>query len=723
MPINTKRSYTEYVVSSEQSEFTIGFKDYQDDSNFIKDVINVTVDNIDAATAGYTVTRTSPTVITLSPAVPVTTPNKVVRLQRETNIDNSFHIFTNGAKWDATTMDENFEQVRHSQQEVRDGFEQLSNRVIPLVDGLSEALDQAAAASQAARDAADDAQAASANVTNLGVTLGTGFLIGTPTATPVPELLKADDTPSTIGNAQAQALLNSIKYVESKIDRYVNIEDYGAGVSKTPLENATAINAALATGMPVYAPNKVYDVAMSTVVIPDKAVLFGGATFKGQDPDLVAADVTGQMLRIDNTAAVIIKGITIKNGYKGKGIYMTRTNNTMFVDVTIDGFSYGCWTGEYDGGTGVASDLKGCRNTMWVRPRVLNTKYWGMYNRCLDVTIEANKTFGVVIVNPYFYNCNMAAFVCSEGNVNNVVLSNPVFERCNVCMHFETTSDYTVINPRDYDTGKKPDQLPPNAEYPYTNWSMYHAFANKGRVHGGVMQSTCYHFAVNGGGSDDIQYFNFTCKDHVFEGSGFDANRVFFTNYRWFNCTTTGVFIYQLNGGSNFIRNSGMYNCTTFVGKDIDTGTGDGNIIGIYVPRSVNFTVTGCKVHNAAIRVTCLGYLNVTNNHFIGGTNNTRCDLVGGGSGAGAGHILDFYGNTFERAGGTVLPAYAFDIAEWSRCRVDNAMTLSGVDYGYRFAGINRLEYGINYVVGASVAEYLRGAGVTTFIKVATTVI
>ena len=163
MPINEKRSYTEYVVSSEQSEFTIGFKDYQDDNNFTKDVINVTIDNIDAVTAGYTVTRTSPTVITLSPAVPVTTPNKVVRLQRETNIDSSFHVFTNGAKWDATTMDENFEQVRHSQQEVRDGFTKLVDDVVPVVDGLEEALQQAQDASEAAQAAADSAAAIAAN--------------------------------------------------------------------------------------------------------------------------------------------------------------------------------------------------------------------------------------------------------------------------------------------------------------------------------------------------------------------------------------------------------------------------------------------------------------------------------------------------------------------------------------------------------------------------------
>ena len=163
MAINEKRSYTEYVVSSEQSEFTIGFKDFQGDATFTKDVINVTVNNESAATAGFTVTRINANTIQLTPPVPVTTPNSVVRLQRETNIDDSFHVFTNGAKWDARTMDENFEQIRHSQQESRDGYEALSDRVIPLVDGLAEALQQAEDAANAAQDAADIATAISNN--------------------------------------------------------------------------------------------------------------------------------------------------------------------------------------------------------------------------------------------------------------------------------------------------------------------------------------------------------------------------------------------------------------------------------------------------------------------------------------------------------------------------------------------------------------------------------
>lgn len=160
MPINLKRSFTEYIVSTAQSEFVIGYKDYQGD----KDVIHVTVNDVDAATAGFTVTRINSTTIKLVPDVPVTSPVSVVRLQRETNIDASFHKFSEGAKWNAQSMDENFEQILHSQQEARDGFDKLRDDVLPLVDGLEEALQQAQDASEAAQDAAEAAESAAEQI-------------------------------------------------------------------------------------------------------------------------------------------------------------------------------------------------------------------------------------------------------------------------------------------------------------------------------------------------------------------------------------------------------------------------------------------------------------------------------------------------------------------------------------------------------------------------------
>lgn len=89
------------------------------------------------------------TTIRLSPSV----PSGVVRLQRETDIDQSDHAYRAGAKFIAQTMDENFEQLRHSQQEVRDGFGKLKDDTYAIIDTLEEV-------AQSAQEAADDANAA-----------------------------------------------------------------------------------------------------------------------------------------------------------------------------------------------------------------------------------------------------------------------------------------------------------------------------------------------------------------------------------------------------------------------------------------------------------------------------------------------------------------------------------------------------------------------------------
>ena len=109
--INELKSYTEYNVSTPTSVFTIGFQ-YE----YNVDKINVHVDEVEATAAGYDIQHDSQGTITLEPAV----PTGVVRLSRETNIDTSAHTFSAGAKFTAGTMDENFKQLRHSQQESRD---------------------------------------------------------------------------------------------------------------------------------------------------------------------------------------------------------------------------------------------------------------------------------------------------------------------------------------------------------------------------------------------------------------------------------------------------------------------------------------------------------------------------------------------------------------------------------------------------------------------------
>lgn len=118
--MNELKSYTEYAVSTPTADFVIGF-----DFNYGEDAVNVTVDDVPATTAGYTVVYLNETTIRLSPSV----PSGVVRLQRETDIDQSDHTYRAGAKFIAQTIDENFEQIRYAQQEVRDGFSKLKDDI------------------------------------------------------------------------------------------------------------------------------------------------------------------------------------------------------------------------------------------------------------------------------------------------------------------------------------------------------------------------------------------------------------------------------------------------------------------------------------------------------------------------------------------------------------------------------------------------------------------
>ena len=156
--MNELKSYTEYAVSTPTADFVIGF-----DFNYGEDAVNVTVDDVPATEAGYTVVYLNETTIRLSPSV----PSGVVRLQRETDIDQTEYAYRAGAKFIAQTMDENFEQLRHSQQEVRDGFSKLSTDTHEIIEGLDAALELAQDAAQDAQDAAVIAQGAADTVNTI----------------------------------------------------------------------------------------------------------------------------------------------------------------------------------------------------------------------------------------------------------------------------------------------------------------------------------------------------------------------------------------------------------------------------------------------------------------------------------------------------------------------------------------------------------------------------
>lgn len=167
MSINNKRSYTEYTVVQPTTDFAIGFDDFDDEN---KSAIIVTLDGVDVTTLGYTVQRTSDISLRITPAI----LSGEVRLQRETLIDEPFHKFTAGALFTAKSMDENFAQSAHLQQEIKDGFTFVQENInsvagearaatvaalalIPEVRAASEAAISRADASTAANEVKTDA--------------------------------------------------------------------------------------------------------------------------------------------------------------------------------------------------------------------------------------------------------------------------------------------------------------------------------------------------------------------------------------------------------------------------------------------------------------------------------------------------------------------------------------------------------------------------------------
>lgn len=114
--MNEKKSYTEYVVTgAARNEFPVGFKDYQDG----KDKLNVFINTVDAESQGYTVLRLVGNVLFIQPKVPI---GSTVRIERETNIDSPFYVFTAGNPFVPRNIDANFTQILHSQQEVLNSF-------------------------------------------------------------------------------------------------------------------------------------------------------------------------------------------------------------------------------------------------------------------------------------------------------------------------------------------------------------------------------------------------------------------------------------------------------------------------------------------------------------------------------------------------------------------------------------------------------------------------
>lgn len=157
MSINNKRSYTEYTVTRPTTDFAIGFDDFAEGG---KDSILVTLNGVLVESLGYATTRKNASTVRITPAITVGT----VRLTRETDIDEPFHKFTAGALFSAKSIDENFAQIRHSQQETSDGFTFLEFNA-------NSVFQEASRATVAANTAVSTANTAATVATSMNTTL------------------------------------------------------------------------------------------------------------------------------------------------------------------------------------------------------------------------------------------------------------------------------------------------------------------------------------------------------------------------------------------------------------------------------------------------------------------------------------------------------------------------------------------------------------------------
>lgn len=481
-----------------------------------------------------------------------------------------------------------------------------------------------------------------------------------------------------------------------------SIEDAGAHPTKTAIENATAINAALGFVKVVQVPTLDYSVEPSIIKVNSGNVLFGNGRLIGTAPNTLGiADGSGEYLLLNGTENAIIKDVQLVNGYKSVGIMLLGSKNIVLDNVTVDGCSYGMWIAEKDHSI---ANSQGSQNILINNPKILNTRHWGIYARSYSITDDAKKTQNIKCINPYFYNCNMAAFVCAEGNVKYVTLENPVFNRCNVCMHFEFTSDYTVSNARDYDTGKKADHVPANTEYPFFDWSIYHCFSHNAKINSCTFEKAAYHMANEGASKiKAIHYSNTTALTYIFEGVGpTDANKDYFSDVTWDGCTSISEFIYQqpTDAPLSYLRDFRVTDSTCLL-----DGAGNGNAVGISIFRGVNFTLDDTTFVNSCLRIKAEGLTSVANNNWTKGTDNTQSifDGVLGGFG---GSFLEFTGNLFARAGGAVFGDAAIHMQNYTRVRADNVVRGNSIGYAYRFTNNYRIELGAGLIYDITAREF-----------------
>lgn len=326
--INNKRSYTEYNITSPTTDFAIGFENYGVGA---KDIIEVTLNGVLVESIGYTVRLKNAQVLEVSPAIEAGT----VRLQRVTAIDNSFHKFTAGALFTAKSMDENFEQIRHSQQEVRDGFVFLEHNTNGIVQASKEATAQARVATVEATASAVRAETAADTAVQ-----AVGSLQG---------VVDAATTATTNANAATATATTAVSQATAATTSAQNAAQAANTAKQEAATAATSANAATvdtlaATGRANEAADVVADLVVGKVRAQDVSTVDGSTQEEfntGVTNKLTrqyVSDVSSLKALMSNTVGEVVYVVSVGANYTFK----TTTNSPINTSTVVQGID-GVW--------------------------------------------------------------------------------------------------------------------------------------------------------------------------------------------------------------------------------------------------------------------------------------------------------------------------------------------------------------------------------------------
>ncbi|MEI7410043.1 hypothetical protein [Pectobacterium aroidearum] len=492
----------------------------------------------------------------------------------------------------------------------------------------------------------------------------------------------------------------------------VNLRWFTSGTN----DDTAYIKSALDIGHNLYVPSGEYSVTLSNLnVVSGQSIIGDGfdSVFIGPDEDKIAADADGVGINISGVSNVSIKNIHIKNGYKGKGLVIAGSQNVLIEDVAVTGFTQGLVVMENNG--------LGSKNINIVRPRIINTRYWGLYVRGLDIANKLNWTQNINISGGYFYNCNMAALVVSEGRLKDISISDCYFDRCPVDIHLETVDNVLISSIRTVNTGKYEDQLPTNNEYPFPTlsaapqpgWSIY-AYSVAG-----LTVSNCHfdaqitHYASNTGNVIDITYSAVTALVWYFTGAGdvVDENHYYFNRVKLVNCISDRSLIIQNESDVTgaYIRELIITNCVCLLGQYGETG--NGTQISVSLSRVVNFVLSDSSFRNSAIRVKSDGAVIVTSNTFDSSDNTqNRFSGFASNTASDSTNTLVLKNNIFRNSGGVVIGESAVLINGFSCANLDNTIVnRGGVNYCYTLENCYLINYAPQHLANAATGlEYIR---------------